>query len=133
MNTLVLTDVDFYPVIQPIREILDANLWLASAIVVAVGNIYCIFLGVKISKADEQNYREGEEGSDRSRHRLRVDLRSDLGGLGQVTDVEDKKRKGGEAMLLNDLMEGRKDMFFTFLYTCFRFWRATTGIIRISD
>ena len=35
-------------------------------------------------------------------------------------------------MLLNDLIEGVKDMFFTFLYTCFRFWRATTGI-RISD
>ena len=105
MNALVLTDVDFYPFIQPIREILDANLWPTSAIVVAVGTIYCIFLGVKISKADEQNYREGEEGSNRSRHRLRVDLRSDLGvedccphlgGLGQVTDVEDKKIKRGK-------------------------------------
>lgn len=58
MNTLVLTDVDFYPVIQPILEILDAILWPAIAIVVAVGTIYCIFLGVKISKADEQNSRE---------------------------------------------------------------------------
>lgn len=58
MNMLVLTDVDFYPVIQPILEILDAILWPAIAIVVAVGTIYCIFLGVKISKADEQNSRE---------------------------------------------------------------------------
>ena len=58
MNTIVLTDVDFYPVIQPILEILDAILWPAIAIVVAVGTIYCIFLGVKISKADEQNSRE---------------------------------------------------------------------------
>ena len=97
MNTIVLTDVDFYPVIQPILEILDAILWPAIAIVVAVGTIYCIFLGVKISKADEQNSREGQEGSRRSRHRLRAHLRSDigiedccphLGGLGQVTDVE---------------------------------------------
>ena len=58
MNTIVLTDVDFYPVIQPILEILDAILWPAIAIVVAVGTIYCIFLGVKIAKADEQNSRE---------------------------------------------------------------------------
>ena len=58
MNTIVLTDVDFHPVIQPILEILDAILWPAITIVVAVGTIYCIFLGVKISKADEQNSRE---------------------------------------------------------------------------
>ena len=58
MNTIVLTDVDFYPVIRPILEILDAILWPAIAIVVAVGIIYCIFLGVKISKSDEQNSRE---------------------------------------------------------------------------
>ena len=58
LNTIVLTDADFYPVIQPILEILDAILWPAIAIIVAVGTIYCIFLGVKISKADEQNSRE---------------------------------------------------------------------------
>ena len=58
MNTIVLTDVDFHPVIQPILEILDAILWPAITIVIAVGTIYCIFLGVKISKADEQNSRE---------------------------------------------------------------------------
>lgn len=58
MNPTTLSDVDFYPVIQPILEILDALLWPTIAIVVAVGTIYCIFLGVKISKADEQNSRE---------------------------------------------------------------------------
>ena len=58
MNTVILSDVDFYPVIQPILEILDAILWPAIAIVVAVVTIYCIFLGVKISKSDEQNSRE---------------------------------------------------------------------------
>ncbi len=58
MNTIVLTDVDFYLVIQPKLEILDAILWPAIAIVAAVGTIYCIFLGVKISKSDEKNFRE---------------------------------------------------------------------------
>ena len=58
MNTIVLTDVDFYPVIQPILEILDAILWPAITIVVAVGTIYRIFRRAKISKADEQNLRE---------------------------------------------------------------------------
>lgn len=58
MNLATLTDIDFYPVIQPILEILDALLWPTIAVVVAVGTIYCVFLGVKISKADEQNSRE---------------------------------------------------------------------------
>ena len=58
MNTIVLTDVDFHPVTQPILEMLDAMLCPAITIVVAVGTIYRIFLGVKISKADEQNSRE---------------------------------------------------------------------------
>lgn len=58
-NTLVLADsVDFMPIVQPILEVLDAILWPAIAIVVAVGTIYCIFLGVKIAKSDEQNSRE---------------------------------------------------------------------------
>ena len=58
MKTIILADVDFYPVIQPILEILDAILWPAIAIFVAVGSIYCIFLGAKISKSDEKNSRE---------------------------------------------------------------------------
>jgi hypothetical protein len=58
LNTPMLASVDFYPVVEPILEILDAILWPAIAVVVAVGTIYCIFLGVKISKSDEQNSRE---------------------------------------------------------------------------
>ena len=53
-----MSDVNFYPVVEPILEILDAILWPAIAVVVAVGSIYCIFLGVKIAKSDEQNSRE---------------------------------------------------------------------------
>ena len=53
-----MLSVDLNPIIQPILEILDAILWPAIAIVVAVGTIYCIVLGVKIAKSDEQNSRE---------------------------------------------------------------------------
>lgn len=56
MNRIL--SVDLNPIIQPILEILDAILWPAIAIVVAVGTIYCIVLGVKIAKSDEQNSRE---------------------------------------------------------------------------
>ena len=50
--------MDIYPIIAPILEILDAILWPAIAVVVSVGSIYCVFLGVKIAKSDEQNSRE---------------------------------------------------------------------------
>lgn len=50
--------VDLNPIIAPILEILDAILWPAIAVVVSVGTIYCIVLGVKIAKSDEQNSRE---------------------------------------------------------------------------
>ncbi len=33
----ILTDIDFYLVVEPILEILDAILWPAIAVVVAVG------------------------------------------------------------------------------------------------
>lgn len=56
MNRML--SVDLNPIIQPILEILDAIFWPAIAIVVAVGTIYCIVLGVKIAKSDEQNSRE---------------------------------------------------------------------------
>lgn len=56
MNRML--SVNLNPIIQPILEILDAILWPAIAIVVAVGTIYCIVLGVKIAKSDEQNSRE---------------------------------------------------------------------------
>jgi hypothetical protein len=57
LNTL-LAAVDFAPVIKPILDVLNAILWPAIAIVGSVGTIYCIFLGVKIAKSDEQNSRE---------------------------------------------------------------------------
>lgn len=50
--------MDFNPIIEPILEVLDAILWPAIAVVVSVSTIYCIFLGLKIAKADEQNSRE---------------------------------------------------------------------------
>ena len=57
MNYL-LAAVDFAPIIAPVLEVLNALLWPCIAIVGAVGMIYCIFLGVKLAKADEQNSRE---------------------------------------------------------------------------
>ena len=48
----------FFPVIAPILEVINALLWPCIAIVGAVGTIYCIFLGLKIAKSDEQNSRE---------------------------------------------------------------------------
>lgn len=57
-NTLLSASVDFSPIIAPILEILNAILWPAIAVVVAVGSIYCVVLGVKIAKCDEQNSRE---------------------------------------------------------------------------
>ena len=54
----LLAAVDFAPVIAPILEVLNALLWPAIAIVGAVGTIYCIVLGVKLAKSDEQNSRE---------------------------------------------------------------------------
>lgn len=57
-NTLLAANIDFNPIIAPILEILNAILWPAIAVVVAVGSIYCIVLGLKIAKSDEQNSRE---------------------------------------------------------------------------
>lgn len=55
---LLAAGVDFSPVIAPILEVINALLWPCIAIVGAVGTIYCIFLGLKIAKSDEQNSRE---------------------------------------------------------------------------
>ncbi len=57
-NTMLAANIDFNPIIAPILEILNAILWPAIAVVVAVGSIYCIVLGLKIAKSDEQNSRE---------------------------------------------------------------------------
>ena len=54
----LLATVDFAPVIEPILEVLNAILWPAITIVGAVGTIYCIVLGIKLAKSDEQNSRE---------------------------------------------------------------------------
>ena len=118
-----LTDIDFYPVVEPILEILDAVLWPAIAVVVAVGTIYCIALGVKVSKADEQN----------SREKAKKDLIGAIIGFViifvlilalkiAVPILENWVRsqmKGEKDMLLGDLVEALKDMFFTFLYRTF--------------
>jgi len=57
-NTMLAANIDFNPIIAPILEILNAILWPAIAVVVAVGSIYRIVLGLKIAKSDEQNSRE---------------------------------------------------------------------------
>ena len=57
-NTMLAANIDFNPISAPILEILNAILWPAIAVVVAVGSIYCIVLGLKIAKSDEQNSRE---------------------------------------------------------------------------
>lgn len=58
MNHTLLSAVDFAPIVAPILEVINALLWPCIAIVGAVGTIYCIFLGVKLAKSDEQNSRE---------------------------------------------------------------------------
>lgn len=55
---LLLAAIDFAPIIAPVLEVLNALLWPCIAIVGSVGTIYCIFLGVKMAKSDEQNSRE---------------------------------------------------------------------------
>lgn len=50
--------VDFAPVIAPVLEVINAILWPAIALVGAIGTIYCVYLGVKVAKSDEQNSRE---------------------------------------------------------------------------
>lgn len=57
-TNLLTAAVDFAPIIAPVLEVLNALLWPCIAIVGAVGMIYCIFLGVKLAKSDEQNSRE---------------------------------------------------------------------------
>lgn len=58
MSKALLAAVDFAPIIQPVLEVLNAILFPALSIVGAVGTIYCIFLGIKMAKSDEQNSRE---------------------------------------------------------------------------
>jgi len=58
LGMLAMSGVDFMPIIAPIMEVVDALLWPCIAIIGAVGTIYCVFLGLKIAKSDEQNSRE---------------------------------------------------------------------------
>lgn len=53
-----MSNIDFNPVVTPILEVVNAILWPLIAVIGSVGMIYCIFLGVKLAKADEQNSRE---------------------------------------------------------------------------
>jgi hypothetical protein len=54
----LIAAVNFSPVIQPVLEVLNAILWPVIAVVGSAGAIYCVFLGIKIAKSDEQNSRE---------------------------------------------------------------------------
>ena len=58
MLVALLAAVNFNPIIAPVLEVLNAILWPAIAIVGSAGAIYCVFLGIKIAKSDEQNSRE---------------------------------------------------------------------------
>lgn len=77
-NTLLAASIDFSPIIAPILEILNAILWPAIAVVVAVGSIYCIVLGVKIAQMRRAKFKgKSKEGFNRSYYRLRDNFRSD--------------------------------------------------------
>lgn len=71
---LAAKGIDFPPIIAPVLEVLNALLWPCIAIVGAVGAIYCVFLGVKMAKADEQN----------SREKAKKDLIGDIIGFGLI-------------------------------------------------
>jgi uncharacterized membrane protein len=57
MNT-IMAAVNFQPIIAPILEVINAILWPLIAVTGSVGAVYCVFLGIKIAKSDEQNSRE---------------------------------------------------------------------------
>jgi hypothetical protein len=58
LTAILAAAPNFNPVIQPILDILNAILWPLIAVVGSAGTIYCVFLGIKIAKSDEQNSRE---------------------------------------------------------------------------
>jgi len=57
-SSLLAAPVNFNPIIQPVLDVLNAILWPLIAVVGSAGTIYCVFLGIKIAKSDEQNSRE---------------------------------------------------------------------------
>lgn len=48
----------FAEMIQPIIDLLDSALTPILGLVVAIGAIYCVFLGLKLAKAEEPQERE---------------------------------------------------------------------------
>ena len=56
--TYLLAAPDLAPIVQPILDVLSAILGPAIAIIGAIGTIYCIILGIKYARMDEQNSRE---------------------------------------------------------------------------
>lgn len=53
-----LSAIDFTPIVSPIIEVLNAILWPMIAVIGAAGTIYCVILGVRIAKAEDQTVRE---------------------------------------------------------------------------
>ena len=58
LTSLISSSVNFTPIVAPIIEILKALLWPSISVIGAIGTVYCVFLGFKIAKSDEQNSRE---------------------------------------------------------------------------
>lgn len=59
MPTLFLLEENaFATMINPIIDLLNSALTPVLALVVAVGAIYCVFLGLKLAKAEEPQERE---------------------------------------------------------------------------
>ena len=50
--------VNLSPIIAPLLEIINAIIWPSISVIGAIGSVYCIFLGLKIARSDEQNSRE---------------------------------------------------------------------------
>ncbi|MCL2698984.1 MAG: pilin [Defluviitaleaceae bacterium] len=63
LETLVVFAADFGAVTNPIVELINALMVPALAIVGALGAIFCIILGVKFAKAEEQQEREKAKAS----------------------------------------------------------------------
>jgi cytochrome c biogenesis protein CcdA len=58
LTLLATAPVNFSPIVQPVLDVLNAILWPLIAVVGSAGTVYCVFLGLKIAKSDEQNSRE---------------------------------------------------------------------------
>ena len=92
-TNLLAAKVDFAPLIAPVLDVLNALLWPCIAIVGAVGMIYCIFLGIKIAKSDEQNSREKRPDRRNRRfsnylhsHGSLEDSNAHFGRVGEIAD-----------------------------------------------